>query len=156
MSPEARTALKDDCLLTIDEGFDPEPNVFLKHEDFIKRLLNDLEYLCGEPYNLLFRWRMAFVRDNSWLNKLLKILSLDRYSGNGQRDKLNTGLGFKYTLLEFDNLIEACPLIQSCVRDVEYLMKVDRRVVELEHDEMKEFAKKTDQKKERLAAFEAN
>ena len=85
MSPEARKALKDDMLLTVDFNFDPEPETMLKHEDFIKRMLNNLDRLCAPPYELEFRWKVALVRNNKNLIELLRILSLDRFAGNGER-----------------------------------------------------------------------
>ena len=98
--------------MTIDGSFDPEPQIKIKNFEFIKKLLLDLDVLCCEPYDLVNRWKMVLMRNNASLKELLSILSLGRFESNGEREKLNTEMGFKYTLIKLDNLIEECPLIR--------------------------------------------
>lgn len=86
-------------------------------------------------------------RNNSNLKELLRILSLGRFVGNGEREKLQTEVGFKYTLVELDNLLERCPLIVQVFRDVQYLLKVERRINELEKDDMRLVEKELEHKK---------
>ena len=104
--------LNDDLLLTIDGSFDPEPHIHIKNSEFIKKLLVDLDILCCEPYDLVNRWKMVLMRNNASLKELLNILSLGRFENSGEREKLKTEMGFKYTLIKLDNLIEDCPLIR--------------------------------------------
>ena len=95
-------------------------------------------------------------RSNSALKELLRILSLGRFTGNGEREKLSTEVGFKYTLVELDRVLEGCPLIIQVFRDVQYQLKVERRIVELERDEMKTIEKETEQRKQKLKKLEVN
>ena len=103
--------MNDDMLLTIDEGFDPEPHIVLKHYDQIHKLLRDLDMLVKPPYELVQRWKVTLARNNANMIKLLKILSLDRFKDNGERQKLRTDLGFKHTLVELDKILQKTPKI---------------------------------------------
>ena len=146
--------LQDDMYLTLDEDFDPEPHIDIKNFDFIKRLLVMLPILVVPPYDLVNRLRTTIVRSDANLKNFLRILSLGRFTKNGELEKLSVKKGFKHTLVELDNILIKCPRIMSCVNDVAYQVKVDKRVNELEIDETKEIQQKTEKKQKLLKVFE--
>ena len=134
-------------MLTIDSKFEPEPDVKIEYFDFIKQLLSDLRILILPPYDLVDRLKVTLMRNNIHLKNLLRLLSLDRFTGNGELEKLRTDQGFKHTLVELDSILRKCPLIVRTVRGIRNHINLDKRVVELEEDENKQIAYETALKK---------
>ena len=95
-------------------------------------------------------------RKNDSFKEICRILSLGRYKDNGERAKLSTEMGFKHTLVALDAVLVECPQLISVVREAQYQIKVDKRVKEVEQDEMKVLAKENAHKHRQLKRFEAN
>ena len=81
---------------------------------------------------------------------------MGRFKGNGEREKLSTEIGSKYTLVKLDRVLEECPQIIQVFHDVQYQLKVERRIVELERDEMKTIEHETELRKRQLQRLEVN